>query len=543
MLSILTLSCATIPIIAKADNVAPVLKIISPKDGDKFEDDEEITLLCMATDPEDGELEGKSIEWVSGVGKRLGYGKSLSCKMFSGFHIITVVVKDSGGSESFASVFVTVGDPTRPKPGALENTEIVDKATGSPSLTFTSVPNYGSNRNLHGKTNVSKPSEYGVAVYIGVSNRWWTKPTWENPVTKIRRDKSWVCDITTGGIDERANRIVAYLIPLGFDPPLAYGHLKIPASISNAAIANAEAIRDRSGVKILNYVPKELPKGINKLKGVCYGPFGDNENPDMSVFPLDWERDADSKILSNITESIRTYGSVGTPGLVPNLCERVGIYCYPGAWLGKYKTENEKEIQAVINIGKSGFSRVKGIIVGNEVLLRKDMNEQGLFDCIRKVKKDVDVPVSTAEIWSTWLDHKRLALEVDYIIVHIHPYWEGVPIEDAARHVVDIWRHIKNIYSTKRVLIGETGWPSKGKKIGDAVPSGKNQARFYAEFTALAEQEGIEYFYFALFDEKWKDKFEGEARAHWGIYNTDGSLKEHLKGMVPENAESGTKQP
>lgn len=33
---------------------------------------------------------------------------------------------------------------------------------------------------------------------------------------------------------------------------------------------------------------------------------------------------------------------------IPALCEKAGIECYVGAWLGGYKIENEKEIKNLI---------------------------------------------------------------------------------------------------------------------------------------------------------------------------------------------------
>ena len=38
-------------------------------------------------------------------------------------------------------------------------------------------------------------------------------------------------------------------------------------------------------------------------------------------------------------------------------------------------------------------------------------------------------PVSTAEPWHVWLAHPELAQAVDYITIHLLPYWEGLPVE------------------------------------------------------------------------------------------------------------------
>ena len=52
-------------------------------------------------------------------------------------------------------------------------------------------------------------------------------------------------------------------------------------------------------------------------------------------------------------------------------------------------------------------------------------------------------------------------------------------------------------------------------------------------------QRGISYFYFSLFDEKWKKAEEEEVGAHWGLYRSDGNLKPHLEELVPVPARNG----
>jgi exo-beta-1,3-glucanase (GH17 family) len=391
------------------------------------------------------------------------------------------------------------------------------------AISFIEIPQYGSFTNLKGKVLNADPDKFAVAVYIKVNNIWWTKPYWDNPTTKINKDGTWECDITTGGFDETATMIAAYLVPIGFDPPLASGSLELPQEIEKKALAKTEIKRTKT-------------EKTEKLRGVCYGPFRDKENPDMGIFPLLRELGEDIDFIPQITRAIRTYGCANTPSNIPVLCEKFEIDCYLGAWLGKYKIENEKEIESIVSLANQNIRSVKGLIIGNEVLLRNDLTEQELIAHIKEVRQITKIPITTAEIWSVLNNHPKLIEEVDFLTVHIHPYWEGCSIDDAVGHVVKVWQMMKDAFPNKRIIIGETGWPSSGKIVGGAVPSEKNQARFLKEFIEIAEKKGIEYFYFELFDEGWKDKFEGETGAHWGIYNSDGSLKEQFKDLLPQEA-------
>lgn len=423
----------------------------------------------------------------------------------------------------------------------------VGYGNGGPTakIEFTHVPKYGSTENLRGKVLNGSPKDFAVAVYIMVDGIWWTKPYWATPRTKISNDGTWVCDITTDGVDEIATKIIAFLIPRNYEPPLASGSYRLPRQLEEISLTRVEAMRSIAGEIFITPAKRETKqiKTAGKLKGVCYGPFRDNQNPDKSRYPLLSELEEDIKFIPKVATIIRIYGSTNTLGSIPALCEKVGIDCYPGAWLGKYKTENRKEIEGIVQIASQNFKHVKALILGNEVLLRKDMTEDELIDYVKEVKKSTTLPVTTAEIWSVWTDNPGVADEVDFLTVHVHPYWEGISVNKAAEHVVKTWKIMKDVFPDKRIVIGETGWPSEGKTIGRAVPSEENQAKFLKEFTQLAEREEIEYFYFELFDEKWKSKFEGKAGAHWGIYNSDGSLKDLMKDLLPDKARKGINRP
>ncbi len=113
---------------------------------------------------------------------------------------------------------------------------------GDPAIEFTYVPPVGSFDNLQGRVLHVNPSEYRVAVYIYVSG-WWNKPSFATPRTTIRSDGSWVTDITTGGADEQASRIAAFLVPASYTPPLMSGGNTLPDELEQNAVAKVEANR------------------------------------------------------------------------------------------------------------------------------------------------------------------------------------------------------------------------------------------------------------------------------------------------------------
>ena len=264
---------------------------------------------------------------------------------------------------------------------------------------------------------------------------------------------------------------------------------------------------------------------IEKLDGVCYGPSRDGEDPTDGILPSEQALQEDIRLISKLARSVRTYGTTGSLEKIPQFCQEAGLDCYPGAWISKNREQNQKEIQSLIRLAGKGFSSTKALVVGNEMLLRQDLSEDELIAYIRKVKQETKLSVATAEPWDTWLEHPKLAQAVDLILVHIYPYWDGIPVNSAAEYVFSRWQDVKRAFPDKKVTIGETGWPSQGDKRGGSVPSEENQGQFLTQFLELNRVHNAEYFWFEVFDEKWKEKFEGSVGSHWGLYYSKGFAK------------------
>ena len=142
--------------------------------------------------------------------------------------------------------------------------------------------------------------------------------------------------------------------------------------------------------------------------------------------------------------------------------------------------------------------------------------------------------MSTAEPWHVWLEHPELVQHVDFIAVHLLPYWEGVSVDVAVDYVLDRYHELQKAYPGKQVVISEVGWPSNGRTRKDAVASHANQAKFLRRFLTAAEQEGITYYVMEAFDQPWKRQLEGEAGSHWGVFDAEREPKfEFTTPVVP----------
>src|SRR6266403_915535 len=106
-------------------------------------------------------------------------------------------------------------------------------AFGASSIVFTSVPLYGSFSNLQGVVHGVDPANYRVAVFINVNGAgWFTKPTCATPLIIIQPDGTWTADITTGGSDQDATQIAAYVVPANFNQPCVTNVFCIPDAVT-----------------------------------------------------------------------------------------------------------------------------------------------------------------------------------------------------------------------------------------------------------------------------------------------------------------------
>lgn len=99
------------------------------------------------------------------------------------------------------------------------------------SIDFTQVPAWMTHENLEGIVQDASPAAWAVAVYICVGGAWWTKPTFEEPLTPIAPDGTWWCDVTTGGADTVATQYAAFVVPLEWAAYLADGVGALPESL------------------------------------------------------------------------------------------------------------------------------------------------------------------------------------------------------------------------------------------------------------------------------------------------------------------------
>lgn len=262
-----------------------------------------------------------------------------------------------------------------------------------------------------------------------------------------------------------------------------------------------------------------LQRGVH---GLCFSPYLEGQQPGDQI-------DAGQirerlRIMQPHARWIRSFSCTDGHEQTPRIAHELGLKTLVGAWLGTDADINERELQGVIEVARAGHADI--VAVGNEVLLREDMSEDALLACIQRVKDALPgVPVGYVDAYYLFEKHPRITAACDVVMTNCYPFWEGCPREQALAYMQTMVARTRAAAPGKRVLISETGWPDQGSAFHASVPSREGAMQYFVDTCRWADEDGIELFYFAAFDEAWKVGAEGDVGAFWGLWDKDGVLK------------------
>ncbi|MCB2181338.1 MAG: hypothetical protein KQH63_04900 [Desulfobulbaceae bacterium] len=270
----------------------------------------------------------------------------------------------------------------------------------------------------------------------------------------------------------------------------------------------------RSECSIVNY----------KVNGLNFSPYMDGQDPNLGSIISEEQIQQRLQAIAPYTLWIRSFGMTHGLEHIGRLAHEMSLKAAVGAWLGKDMLVNSQQMNNLIDAARNGD--VDLAIIGSEVLLRGDMSESELLSYINQFKEEVPgIPVTTADIYSILLAHPDLMAASDVIFVNYYPYWEGKDVNYSVANVHALHQEMMEKANGKEVIVSETGWPSDGDTINEAVPTLDNACFYNLNIASWAQAENVKYFIFEAFDETWKAAHEGLQGAHWGVWDKDGNLK------------------
>ncbi|HMN88424.1 MAG TPA: glycosyl hydrolase family 17 protein [Saprospiraceae bacterium] len=276
---------------------------------------------------------------------------------------------------------------------------------------------------------------------------------------------------------------------------------------------------DKSEEDIRNLFLEILHGGIH---GFCFSLYEDGQKPGDIIGEAQIRRRM--KILQPYTRWVRSFSCIEGNELIPKVAKEWNIKTLVGAWLGKDAHKNQEEIASLIQLAQDGMVDIAA--VGNEVLYRKDLSEKELLDYILMVKEALPhTPVGYVDAYYEFAQHPAITDACDIVLANCYPYWEGTDFRYSLQHMQQMYRMAIQAAKGKPVIISETGWPTQGESLGNAIPDHLQAMKYFINTQLWAMDENIEVFYFASFDESWKVSAEGEVGAYWGIWDKHEKLK------------------
>ncbi len=281
------------------------------------------------------------------------------------------------------------------------------------------------------------------------------------------------------------------------------------------------------------------PATVGRPYCLSYAPFRDGQDPLVEGTRVEaWQIEEDLALLSKYTGCIRTYSVDDGRADVLESARRHGLKVLHGVWVSGDPAKTRQQIETTIALAKAYPDVISAVVVGNEVLLRGEMTSTDLIGYIRQVKAQVSMPVTYADVWEFWLRYPDVQNAVDFVTIHVLPYWEDFPIPAAraAAHTAAIRGRVAAAFPGKEIVIGEFGWPSAGRMREGARPSPSNQARAIIETMELAKRENFRMNVIEAFDQPWKRALEGAVGGYWGIidratgrpkFSFDGTVSDH----------------
>ena len=194
--------------------------------------------------------------------------------------------------------------------------------------------------------------------------------------------------------------------------------------------------------------------------------------------------------------------------------------------LNKNRISNELEVSNAISLANKYEDVIIAVNVGNEALVSWNdhmMSEERVIDFVRKVKANINQPVTVAETHYWWRDFgQKLADEIDFIGIHIYPLWENKGIDDGLAFTIEGIKNVVDALPNKKIAILEAGWATTANEFGNRA-SELNQSKYYDEFKDWAKKNNVTVFFFEAFDEPWKgnENIPDLTEKNWGIFFED----------------------
>jgi exo-beta-1,3-glucanase (GH17 family) len=382
----------------------------------------------------------------------------------------------------------------------------------------------------------------------------------ENRGICFPRNKVWVSEVK--------NCVSIFILLL-----TSLGNLCFPSAVDSDRFLNDSAILLDNLIGSDIIIQQEPPFIVREFfpfldgrwigQAVSYGFFRKGQAP-WGDFPSREEIVQDLNIILSHWNLIRLYNSDAGSEMVLEIIQEqeLPLRVMLGVWLAaetdqQAKLSNHQNVAMAIELANTYPEIVEAITVGNETQVYWSghrMDRDSLVRYIRIVRESTTQPVTTADDYNFWNTSESMDLteEIDFIVTHIHPLWNGKTLDNAISWQDSTYRELQRFHPGKLIVLGETGWSTscdfektgpgqQGTLIkGDVGLDAQRQ--FLLGLDSWVRKTRVTTFLFEAFDESWKGggslSDSTEVEKNWGVHYENRQPKESFMDFHKQDQKS-----
>lgn len=290
---------------------------------------------------------------------------------------------------------------------------------------------------------------------------------------------------------------------------------------------------------------------------ISYGCYRKGQAPDIKG-PSEKQILEDLNIIKQYWRLIRIYGADDDARRVLDVIQthQLPIRVMLGVWMASedkvgQKESNVKQVLCAIELANMYQDIIAAVNVGNESQVFWSfhrMDPQHLIHYIRAVRNNTSIPVTTADDYNFWNKPEShiIADEIDFIVTHIYPLWNGKTLDIAFGWFDSVYKDIKSKHPDKTIVIGETGWATNYNadktgpgEQGTLIKASVNlaaQKQYLIMHNEWVNKNKVTTFLFEAFDEPWKGGGENsppqEIEKNWGVFYENRIPKESFQNYL-----------
>ncbi|KAJ6259571.1 Glucan 1,3-beta-glucosidase [Drechslerella dactyloides] len=209
-----------------------------------------------------------------------------------------------------------------------------------------------------------------------------------------------------------------------------------------------------------------------------------------------------------------------------------GIKIWAGIWTTPYATFQSDKNEVANQVRGPNANLIAGVSVGSEELFRGTLSASTLAGYIWDVKGMVqnsygktNIPVGTSDGIGALLNGANQAVldASDVMMVTDYPFYGGTNINSALSAFKHDWWALGAKMNGRPLVVGETGWPTGGQTVGQAVPTTSTAGQYFRQIACWMRTTRKPFFWFQGIDEPWKTGAAAETQ--FGVSSYGGNQK------------------